>query len=172
MIENSESQVALDAPIPGQGLTAPLGGRPWQQPPQFTTVEQAIEYYTPKIMDKEFGPQLLEVMELGVPLTVIANALQTSSVMEGKHTIDVGILMLPILVELMITLAEANDVSYKTGMEAQEDTSISNTQIALAEKKGILKTEEDSPVMPEREVPQEVPQETEGQKGLMSRRGS
>ena len=54
MINNPQREVALEAPIPGHGLTAPLGGRPWQQPPQFTTVEQAIEFYTPKIMDKKF----------------------------------------------------------------------------------------------------------------------
>lgn len=172
MINNPQREVALEAPIPGHGLTAPLGGRPWQQPPQFTTVEQAIEFYTPKIMDEKFGSQLLDVIELGVPLTVIANALQTSSVMEGKHTIDVGILVLPVLVELMITLAEANEVPYKTGMESQEDTSISETQIALAEKKGLFKPKDKPTQMPEREAPQEVLQEEEGQMGLMTRRGS
>ena len=29
----------LDYPIPGQGMTAEVGSRPWQNPPQYTTVE-------------------------------------------------------------------------------------------------------------------------------------
>ena len=56
--------------------------------------------------------------------------------------------------------------------ESQEDTSISETQIALAEKKGLFKPKDKPTQMPEREAPQEVPQEEEGQMGLMTRRGS
>ena len=29
---NNEPSPLLDAPIPGQGMTAPLGARPWQNP--------------------------------------------------------------------------------------------------------------------------------------------
>ena len=68
-----QREVQVDAPIPGMSLTAPLGGRPWQQPPQMTTVEEAIDYYLPKLMDREFLPELLTIVELGVPLTTIAN---------------------------------------------------------------------------------------------------
>ena len=54
-----QREVQVDAPIPGMSLTAPLGGRPWQQPPQMATVEEAIDYYLPKLMDREFLPELL-----------------------------------------------------------------------------------------------------------------
>ena len=30
MLQKDRDNVALDAPIPGQSLTAPLGDRPWQ----------------------------------------------------------------------------------------------------------------------------------------------
>ena len=93
-------QIPIDSPIPGMGMTAPLGGRPWQQPPQLATVEDAIEYYMPKLSDRDFVPELLTVIELGVPLTTLANTMQLASVMEGKHSIDVGILVIPVLVVL------------------------------------------------------------------------
>ena len=54
-------------------------------------------------------------MEMGVPLTVLANTIQLASVMEGMHTVDVGILMIPIIVELMITIGDSAGVKYKTG---------------------------------------------------------
>jgi len=108
-----EREAQIDAPIPGMSLTAPMGGRPWLKPPQYTTVEDAIEeYYLPKITDRQFIPELMTIIELGIPLTTIANSFQLAAVMEGKHTIDIGVLMLPVLVELMMTLAEANDVEY------------------------------------------------------------
>ena len=44
-------ELSFDAPIAGQSLTAETGNRNWQQPPQFTTVEQAVEHYLPKLLD-------------------------------------------------------------------------------------------------------------------------
>ena len=87
-------QIPIDSPIPGMGMTAPLGGRPWQQPPQFTEVDDAINYYIPKLLDPAFADQLLDVIEMGVPLTTIANGMQVGGVMQGLHTIDVGILVI------------------------------------------------------------------------------
>ena len=168
-----QREVQVDAPIPGMSLTAPLGGRPWQQPPQMTTVEEAIDYYLPKLMDREFLPELLTIVELGVPLTTIANSFQLASVMEGKHSIDIGVLVLPVLVEMMITIAEANEIEYVSGMERSKEDKLSNAQVALAKKKGMLgKIEEDE--QPE-EMPMPEQQEEEETMeapamGLMSRR--
>lgn len=164
---NNDKTPEINAPIPGMSLTAPLGGRPWQQPPQMATVEEAIDYYVPKIMDREFVPELLTIIELGIPLTTIANSFQLASVMEGKHSIDVGILVIPVLVELMMTLADANEVEYVSGMSREKEKGLSNAQIALAKKKGMLdkdmKVEEPTP------EPTEEPEE-EPNMGLMSRR--
>ena len=167
---NDNKTPEINAPIPGMSLTAPLGGRPWQQPPQMATVEQAIDYYVPKIMDKEFIPELLTIIELGIPLTTIANSFQLASVMEGKHSIDVGVLVIPVLVELMMTVADANEVEYVSGMSREKEKGLSNAQIALAKKKGLLdkdiKVEEPTP------EPTEESEEKEPNMGLMSRRES
>ena len=37
----------IDAPIAGQSLTSEVGGWPWEQPPQYTTVEETLEFYLP-----------------------------------------------------------------------------------------------------------------------------
>ena len=164
-----EREVQIEAPIPGQSLTAPMNGRPWLKPPQYNTVEEALDYYTTKIMDREFIPELLNIIELGIPLTTIANSFQLASVMEGKHSVDVGILVIPVLVELMMTVAEANEVEYESGMTREKEMRLSNTQIALGKKQGLLgedmKMEED--VMQAEEKP---PQKENMNMGLMSRR--
>ena len=163
-----DRQIPMDSPIPGMGMTAPLGGRPWQQPPQMATVEEAMNYYIKKLEDPDFAPELLTVIELGVPLTTLANTMQLSSVMEGKHSIDVGMLVIPILVELMSNMAEANQVPFKSGMEREETGEISPATIALARKQGKLKSmkgaEEPAP-QPQPEQPPEQPP-----MGLMTRR--
>ena len=162
MLEKPEPQI--DAPIPGMSMTAPMGGRPWLKPPQFATVEESLEFYFAKFADKEFVPELLTIIELGVPLTTIANSFQLASVMEGKHSVDVGILVIPVIVEMMMAIAEANDVEYVSGMSREKERDLSNAEIALAKKRGLF----DKKV--ERPTKEEEPVRTEPITGLMSRR--
>ena len=42
MLKRNEPAPTLDAPIPGQSLTAPVGDRPWQRPAALPTPEQAL----------------------------------------------------------------------------------------------------------------------------------
>ena len=156
-------QPSLDAPIPGEGLTHELGDRPWQKPAQLTNVDEVMPFYREKILDEEFIPQLLQVIELGIPLTTIANAMQSAAVMEGVHSIDVGVLMLPIVVELLKFVAEKNDVKYVTGMEKREAAPNDEMITALAMKE--MGEEKDMPEEPAEEEPVEEPQP----RGLMAR---
>jgi hypothetical protein len=80
------NEVTLDAPIPGQSLTHEVGARPWQQPPQYPTVEGALEWYLSRFEQKETTEELLSVMEMGIPLTVIANSLQLGAVLQGRSS--------------------------------------------------------------------------------------
>ena len=105
-----DEEVMLDGPIPGQSLTAELGARPWQQPSQYSTVEEAIDYYVTRMESEEVTTQLLDVLEMGVPVTTVANAIQSSSVMEGKHTVDVGMIVLPVLIEFISLIADTANI--------------------------------------------------------------
>jgi hypothetical protein len=164
MLEKPEPQI--DAPIPGMSMTAPMGGRPWLKPPQFATVEESLEFYFAKFADKEFVPELLTIIELGVPLTTIANSFQLASVMEGKHSVDVGILVIPVIVEMMMAIAEANDVEYVSGMSREKERDLSNAEIALAKKRGLFDKKVERPTKKE----EEKPTKEEPMTGLMSRR--
>jgi hypothetical protein len=150
-------------------LTAEPGNRPWQQPPQHATVEAAIEYYLPKLSDEVFYEELLNVMELGIPLTTIANGIQLNGVMSGIHTIDVGILVMPVIVETLAFLGDEAGVDYELGTDREIDSDlVSESQIALAIKKQKQKGSPsmEAPVEQEEEPMVEEPESS----GLMSRR--
>jgi len=157
--------VPFDAAIPGQSLTAELGSRPWQQPAQYTTVEEALDYYIPRLESEEVSAQLLDVLEMGIPVTTVANTLQLGSVMEGKHSVDVGILILPVLVELIMLIADTANVKYTSGLE--KDKEIRGSLVDLAVSR--FKDRKDSP---EEKTNDKEPVEIEDEKmsGLMSRR--
>ena len=120
----------FDAPIPGMSLTHELGARPWQQPSKFPTVDEAIEYYMASMTSEEFMEQLIDVLEMGVPVTSIANSMQLSSVMEGKHTVDVGMLVVPLLMELIMMLGDSAGIEYETGLQNPDRNKARDSQLA------------------------------------------
>ena len=160
----------IDGPIAGQSLTFELGNRPWQNPPQFNTVEETLEYYIPRFLDSNISEQLMDVIEMGIPLTTIANAMQTGGVMQGYHTLDVGILVIPVLVEMMAFLAEEAGIEYRVGTEDDrlKKTSFNDSTIALAKKRFKEKMSEKEKV--EDNIKKDVVEETEEPQGLMARR--
>ena len=171
----------LDAPIPGMGMTHELGARPWQNPAQYTTVEEALEYYIPRFANDEVTDQLIDVLEMGVPVTTLANTIQLGGVMEGKHNIDVGMLTIPVLMELIMYIADREGVKYNSGMEKDEEVSSSKIDKALMllreeeeEQKASL-AEEGEPTEEDQEVTKEIVGDlkeiaTERATGIMGRR--
>ena len=157
-------EALIDAPIAGQSLTSEVGGWPWEQPPQYTTVEEALEFYVPRLTEPTLQNELMDVIEMGLPLTTIANSLQQGAVMQGKHSLDVGILVMPVLMEVLAYLSEQRGIEFNMGTNVEVDDSPSGVAVKLALKK--LKAKEGEP---EEEPEQEVEIE-EPIGGLMSRR--
>lgn len=156
----------FDAPIPGMSLTHELGARPWQQPSQFSTVDEAIEYYMSSMTTEEFMDQIIEVLELGVPVTSIANSMQLSSVMEGKHTVDVGMLVVPILMELIMLLGDSAGIDYETGLTNPDKDKPRNSALAkyaMEYKKKLNKVDTE-------ELKKDEESDIEEPKGLMARK--
>ena len=169
MAMNSTEQ-RFEAPVPGMAMTHEVGARPWQQPAQYTSVEEALQYYLPRMQDDAFTDSLINVIEMGMPLTTLANTIQLAGVMDGRHSIDVGILIMPVLIEMMQLVADAEGVEYVTGMERnmEGETKDSDVSAALATFKDDLgnkdaddKKTQDMDIVEEQEEPS---------MGLMARR--
>lgn len=126
----------LNGPIPGMSLTTEPGNRPWENPPQIVNVEDAIEYYTDRLTESERIEYLLEALSLGVSVEAITDALTTSSVMNGVHTLDVSVLVSPVLYELIKYIAEAHEVEY---VESYEELSKKRSKIPKYEISKLVK---------------------------------
>ena len=174
-------ETSFDRPIPGMGMTHELGARPWQTPPTYTTIDEAADYYIEKMSSPEFKNKLLDVMAMNVPLTTVANTMQLSSVMEGLHTVDVGMMMIPILVEVMALIGDSADVDYVTGMDAKKEARPSMINKIIEDMKSEIgdvedmdegmemqQPQEEVEAMPTEETQEEMPMEQP--KGLMARR--
>ena len=159
------NEPSTSRPIPGMGMTHELGARPWQTPYQYTTLEEALDYYIPRLSSEEVRRKLFDVLEMGIPVTSVANSIQLSSVMEGKHSVDIGMLILPMLMEFIMLMADEVGIKYDNGMK--KDKSIRESSIDLAisklEEAGVTGLDFDK-------EEKEEPVEEEETKGLMARR--
>jgi hypothetical protein len=173
-------EVIIDAPIPGQSLTAEPKSRPWRRPYRFATVDEAVEFYMPMFSDETFTGLLVEQIENGVPLTTIAEILATSNVMEGNHSIDVAVLVSPVLIEAMQYVADVAGVEATIGTESELYNNVANdSELVRRAVKNISpdqrqdiepeETEVEITEEPEMEQSEEMPQ---ARRGLMAPRGS
>jgi len=115
---------------------------------------------------------LLDSMELGIPLTIMADSMQSIAVMQGLHTIDVGILAMPVIIEMLAYIGDDAGIEYNLGMDKPiDEDKISDTKIALAMKRMREKLPQeldDREEMPEE--PEAMEEDTPQPSGLMARR--
>jgi hypothetical protein len=167
----------FDAPIPGMSMLHEVGGRPWQTPSKLNSVDEAVDYYLERMSSEEFLEQLEDILEMGIPITSVANTMQLGGVMEGIHSVDVGMLVLPVLVEMMMLVGDSAGIEYDSGLDTKTEMTKNRTrntlvaktarklQIELNKKKNGEETEAE---VVEEEM--EMPTEPKRESGLMSRR--
>lgn len=167
-----QNEPLLDAPIPGQSLTAELGGRPWQQPSELQTLEDAVDYYIPRLGDPTLMNKTLSIIESGVSLTSVAEIFTLSGTMEGKHNVDVAILVNPVIVEFLKGLGDLAGIKYTIDADEEDKSDVSPLDMIEAEKE-LLKEEDVDELVTE--TIQDNTEETETMeepKGLMARRSA
>ena len=159
---------SFDAPVPGMGLTHELGARPWQSPPQQATLEQALDFYLPKLTDPKMAARALDLMEKNIPITAICETLTLGGVMQGLHTIDVAVLVNPVLTEPLEGMAKNAGIDYIVGDVADDEEPDPSL---IREAIESLQDIDEEELEEERE---EIADEKEEKpnKGLMARRGS
>lgn len=96
----------FSGPIPGQSLTHAPKSMPYESPPQFAKLEDAMHWLMDTITDPPQLKQLLTLMDAGLPLEAIARTLLFSGFATGKWTPDVAILMYKPVMLTLITIAK------------------------------------------------------------------
>ncbi len=162
-------EIPLEAPIAGMSMTHEVGARPWQTPPQQATVQEAIAHYIERMQDDSITEQIVNILQSDIPVTTLANTIQLAGVMEGRHSIDVGVLILPVIMEMIMLIADAEGIKYETGMERDKEAEVKDSRIMAGMARARKELADDIPEKDEEilEVQEEL---AEMPKGLMGRR--
>lgn len=130
------SPVDLIKPVPaGISWTADTKTRPWGTPPKLVKVQDVAQRYIASLSQPNAINSALDVLETGVPIAALANAMMLTGVASNVHTVDAGILVIPVIIEMLVTLAEIHGVEYQVFEKDPDDDIVPARVIREALKK-------------------------------------
>jgi hypothetical protein len=107
----------FSAPIPGQSLTDSPKNYPWERPAEITDPREAIKFHIDGINKPEALDNIIEMLQIGVPLNALSETALTTAQMEGIHSVDVSLIIGDVIKEELISIAEEAGIDYVTGDE-------------------------------------------------------
>lgn len=108
-------------PIPGENFTSDTKNYPWHQPPEFTDINKALDMVAKKLTEFQRANSIMTVVEMGAPLTRVADMILTAGIGEGKWTPDFALLMAGPVTRMIELICIGFDVEYTVGIEEDED---------------------------------------------------
>ena len=185
-------EARFEAPIPGQSLTGEPRQYPWESPPELDKVEDVIKFYIDKLSSQEVMDDLFIALDEGFPLNILVKSILTTGVMEGVHSIDISMIVAPVLHEYILGAAKIQGVKVKERPTTKDEELSAKEKATLAAsiERGLEKSpkedmgrevleealsfvqggaeepEQEEMPIEEEEMPEEKPM------GLMSRRGT
>lgn len=160
----------LKAPIPGQSLTGTPKNAAWERPPQMNKAPEVIAFYMDKLTDEKRMDAMIQMLETqDVSVRDLTEGVLRAGVASGRHSIDLSLMVAPVIHEYIASTADQVGIDYLTGFEEEDapiDQKKAGQRLAAREaKKGNIpseapKVEEDIIILDE--TPKEKP------KGLMT----
>ena len=116
------TEAALMAAVPGQSLTDYPKNYPWERPPEMTDPNEAIKFHIDRISDEDVIDNVLDLLEFGIPAKTLSESMMTAAVGSGIHSIDISLIVEPIVRDFMMKAADMAGVNYKEAFKPNELT--------------------------------------------------
>lgn len=108
-------------PIPGENYTSDTKNYPWRQPPEFSDIDEALDWVSGRLTQFKVANGILTMAETGVPLYQITNFILLNYVGEGKWTPDFSLLLAGPVCRMIELMCIGFDVEYDLGIEDDDD---------------------------------------------------
>jgi len=166
--------MSIDAPIPGQSLTNEPRNHPWERPPETVDPDEAIAHHLTRMSDPKVLNSVLDAISEGFPVSFITEMMLTGAVAKGIHSIDISMMVAPVIQDYIVEVLEEEGVDFKEFFSDDGDEDIQKTMAisqaisGAKESMGMPMEEEpeEDEMMEEEEMPEETPK-----RGLMAREG-
>tara|TARA_R100000935_G_scaffold48575_1_gene73224 strand:+ start:901 stop:1359 length:459 start_codon:yes stop_codon:yes gene_type:complete len=149
--------VISNRPIPGQSLTTTPKNAQYEQPPLIVDPDKALQVHLKRLSKPKSMEDMLEFIDTGVDIRTLVEGILRGAVLNGIHSIDVSLIIAPVLHEFIRGLPLAAGIDFKDGFEDQQDV-----DEAMYRIKKPVKVE-----MAEQKQEEKIPEKSSG---LMARR--
>ena len=103
----------FDMPVPGQSLTGEPKKWPWENPPEFVNVDDALLHVVQKVQGDSASQKAFDqVIRLGMPLESIVNTITFGGFIEGLWTVDIAELLKPPLMAFLMLYSEEKQLPF------------------------------------------------------------
>lgn len=166
----------FDAPIPGESLTKAPGSMPYERPPEINDPEEAIQMHLSRLSESDKQQDILDMLELDMDVVTLTEGILRSAVATGIHSIDVSMIIAPVIHEFIKTTAEDAGIDFDEGLvDAKKEKARAQAITKAKAAKMVRKFREEEgqtteeAVVPQDDAPVEGPvDDAEG--GFFSRR--
>ena len=163
-------------PIPGQSLTATPRNSSYEQPPVIVDPKIAVQAHLKRLTKPKAMEDILLFIDAGVDIRTLVEGTLRGAVLEGIHSIDVSLIIAPVLHEHIKGFAEAAKLDYDEGFESEEGKKALSYKRDVARAKQMLKKlkeeESEAPTPEPMETPEpelEMQEQEPVKTGLMAR---
>jgi len=145
----------LNGPIPGQSLTSEPKGSAWERPPEMSDPGDAARWHIGRLREAEAMEATLDVLELGVDVVTLTKGILRGAVAEGVHSVDISMVIAPLIHESIRGVAEAAQIDFNEGLAKDDDRS--DIDYRINERKARVELDRMAAELPE--VAEEMPME-------------
>jgi hypothetical protein len=103
-------QNPFDTPVPGQSLTDTPKNYSWENPPMFSKKEDAANFIWKRLHRKQTLAKIILMLETGMSVESITRVIVFSGFMEGAFSVDLGLVISPIVEKMILAIGKASGV--------------------------------------------------------------
>ena len=117
-----ESAQKLNRPLPGESLTNdPENPAPYEKPPQYTKLSDALDYYFATFTEEGTYEKLLSTIEGGMPIMELVQIFLYQGFEDGLFNPDLMMLLAEPLAYMLAALCEREDIDFVITSDVDEE---------------------------------------------------
>ena len=107
----------FDRVPPGYSLTQEPKGTPFQNPPEINDPEEAAMYHLDKMNNAQAFEDIGFFLEEGIDIPTLVQGITRGGVMAGIHSVDVSLIIAPVIHEFIKDVGDVLGIDYEEGLE-------------------------------------------------------
>jgi len=138
--------------IAGANYTSDTRNYPWHRPPDFTALDDSLDYVVRDLAEGPDGFRYMSLLETGVNIVTITDIIVTKGIARGKWSADIALLLAGPVARLLSIMATGYDIKFDLGLDEKVRVTSPATFKELA---GVAPEAVEAPVKETEESPEE-----------------